>query len=101
MESKFDGGVLGMLGMSLLSALLCGITLGIATPWVICMYMKWFTGHTTISGKRLVFDGDGTALFGKYILWLLLTIITFGIYGLWVSVKLVKWVVAHTHTVEG
>ena len=36
-ESYFDGGILDYIGHSILAAIICGLTLGIATPWVVCM----------------------------------------------------------------
>ncbi len=98
-ESKFTGGLLGLIGISLLQGLLISITLGFGAPWAICMKEKWVAEHTIIDGKRLTFDGTGGQLFGNYIKWFLLTLITFGIYGFWLSIKMKKWIVKHTHTV--
>ena len=36
-ESYFDGGFLDYIGYSILVAIIFGITLGIATPWAVCM----------------------------------------------------------------
>ena len=60
-----------------LSALICGLTLGIATPWAVCTMQNWKTKHTLVDGQRLYFDGTGAQLFGNWIKWFLLTIITF------------------------
>lgn len=98
-ESKFTGGLLGLIGISLLQALLIFITLGLGAPWAICMKEKWVAEHTIIDGRRLTFDGTGGQLFGNYIKWFLLTIITFGIYSFWLSIKMKQWVVKHTHMV--
>ena len=97
-ESKFTGGLLGLIGISLLQGLLISITLGFGAPWAICMKEKWVAEHTIIDGKRLTFDDTGGQLFGNYIKWFLLTLITFGIYGFWLSIKMKKWIVKHTHT---
>lgn len=96
-ESKFDGGLLGMIGIGLLQGFLCIITLGIAYPWAVCLREKWYAKHTIIDGRRLTFDGTGLQLFGNYIKWFLLTIITLGIYSFWLSIKMKKWVTKHTH----
>ena len=80
-----------------LSALICGLTLGIATPWAVCMMQNWKTKHTVVDGQRLYFDGTGVQLFGNCIKWFLLTIIMFGIYGFWVHIKMEQWIVKHTH----
>lgn len=97
MKSKFDGGLLGLIGMGILTTALITFTLGIATPWAVCMMVEWYAKHTTVDGRRLKFDGTGMQLFGNWIKWLLLTIITLGIYSFWVDIKMVKWVVSHLH----
>ncbi len=99
MESKFTGGLLGLIGISILQSLLCFITLGIGAPWAICMKEKWIAEHTFIDGHRLIFDGTGGQLFGNYIKWFLLTIVTLGIYGFWLSINMKKWLVKHTHMI--
>lgn len=97
MESKFDGGLLGLIGISILQVLLITVTLGLGAPWAVCMQERWMAKHTIIDGRRLTFDGKGGQLFGKYIVWLLLTIITLGIYSFWLGIKMKQWVVSHTH----
>lgn len=98
-ESKFTGGLLGLIGISILQFLLTFFTLGLGAPWAICMKERWIAKHTIIDGHQLVFDGNGAQLFGKYIVWFLLTIITFGIYGFWLNIKMKQWVVKHTHMI--
>ena len=98
MESKFTGGLLGMIGVGILQALIIIFTLGLALPWAICMKESWYAKHTIIDGTQLTFDGNGAQLFGNYIKWFLLTVITLGIYGFWLSIKMKQWVVKHTHT---
>lgn len=100
MESKFTGGLLGLIGIAILTIIIILFTLGIGTPWAVCMKHRWMTKHTIINGKQLYFDGNGGQLFGNYIKWFLLTIITIGIYGLWLGIKMKKWVVKHTHFIE-
>lgn len=97
MESKFTGGLLGLIGISILQWIICALTLGICAPWAICLKEKWIAKHTYIDGKRLIFDGNGLQLFGNYIKWFLLTIITLGIYGFWLDLKMKAWIVKHTH----
>lgn len=94
MESKFTGGLLGLIGINILSMLLMTITLGIGTPWAVCMKEKWYAEHTIIDGKQLVFDGNGGQLFGNYIKWLLLSLITCGIYSFWLGIKMKQWVIS-------
>ena len=99
MESKFTGGLLGLIGIGILNALIIIFTLGIATPWAVCITQQWYAKHTIIDGYRLTFDGNGAQLFGNYIKWFLLTLITFGIYGFWVTIKMQQWITKHTHMV--
>ena len=87
-ESYFDGGLLQLIGWSLLGILLSVITLLIGVPWAVCMIERWKAKHTVIEGRRIAFDGTGGQLFGNYIKWFLLTIITLGIYGLWLGIKI-------------
>ena len=99
MESKFTGGLAGLIGITILQCLLNLITLGLGVPWSVCMKERWVAEHTIIDGHRLTFDGTGGQLFGNYIKWFLLTIITIGIYGFWLSINMKKWVVKHTHQI--
>lgn len=99
MESKFTGGVLGNIGISLLQGLLTLITLGIGTPWAICMRQRWICKHTYIDGRQLVFVGRGLHLLGHFLLWGLLTVITIGIFGFWVPIKMQHWITKNTHFV--
>ena len=64
-ESKFTGGLLGMIGICILQGLIITFTLGIAMPWAVCMYQKWLAEHTIIDGHKVRFDGTGGQLFGK------------------------------------
>ena len=96
-NSEFDGGLLGLIGISILQGILITFTLGLGAPWAGCIRERWVAKHTIIDGRRLTFDGNGGQLFGNYIKWFLLTIVTFGIYGFWLSIKMKQWVVKHTH----
>ncbi len=96
-ESYFDGTLGQQIGISIVTVLLCMITLGIYAPWGFCRLYRWETEHTVINGRRLKFEGTGGSLFGQWIKWLLLSIITCGIYSFWVQIKLKKWQVKHTH----
>ena len=101
MESKFTGGLLGLIGISILMWLLCFITLGLGAPWAVCMKERWLASHTYIDGQKLRFDGTGMQLFGNYIKWILLTVITLGIYGFWMGIKMKQWITKHTHFETG
>ena len=97
MESKFTGGLLGLIGIGILQSILIIFTLGIGTPWAICLKERWYAQHTIIDGRRVTFDGTGGQLFGNFIKWFLLSLITLGIYSFWLVIKMKKWVAKHTH----
>ena len=97
MESKFTGGLLGMIGIGILQALIITFTLGFGAPWAICLKESWYVKHTVIDGRKLTFDGTGAQLFGNYIKWFLLTLVTCGIYSFWLTIKMQQWVTKHTH----
>ena len=99
MESKFDGGLFGMIGIGILQAIIITFTFGLGTPWAVCLKESWYAKHTTIDGNQLTFDGTGAQLFGSYIKWLLLCSVTLGIYTFWLSIKMKQWVTKHTHMV--
>ena len=95
-KSYFDGGLLSLIGWSILGAIVISFTLGICYPWALCMVYGWKINHTVIEGRRLQFNGSAVGLFGNWIKWLLLCLITIGIYGFWVRIALEKWKVKHT-----
>ncbi|MBR7112197.1 MAG: DUF898 family protein [Clostridia bacterium] len=99
MESRFTGGLLGMIGIGILQGLIIIFTFGLGLPWALCLKESWYAKHTVIDGHALTFDGNGGQLFGNYIKWFLLTIITFGIYSFWLSIKMKQWVTKHTHMI--
>lgn len=94
--SRFDGNVLGYIGLTLLTALITIVTFGLLTPLAICMWYNWEISHTIIGGRRLKFTGTAMGLFGNWLKWWFFTMITFGIYGLWVTVKVLQWKAKHT-----
>ena len=98
--SEFDGGLLGLIGISILQFLLIVFTLTLGLAWAECMKIRWYAKHTRMNGKQVVFDGKGIQLFGNYIKWFFLTVITLGIYGLWLGIKMEKWKLKHTFVKE-
>lgn len=98
--SYFDGGLLQLIGWSLLGWFITVISFGICYPWALCMVYGWRIDHTVIEGRRLKFTGTALGLFGQWIKWLLLIIITFGIYSFWVRIALEKWRVKNTIFVD-
>ena len=95
-KSEFTGGLLGLIGINILSILIVIFTFGICVPYAVVIKQRWSTKHTYIEGEQLKFIGTGMSLLGQWIKWLLLTIITFGIYGFWVNIKMKKWVIRNT-----
>lgn len=96
MESKFTGGLLGLIGVGIVMFVLTVFTLGIAYPFAVAYKERWYAKHTIIEGKQLVFVGTGIGLFGNYIKWLLLTIITLGVYAFWLNIKIKQWKIKNT-----
>ncbi len=99
-NSQFDGGLLNYIGINILSAIIIVFTLGICTPWALCLTYGWKINHTIIEGRRLKFTGTGVGLFGSWIKWFLLCIITLGIYSFWLFIALEKWKVSNTTFVD-
>ena len=97
MNSRFTGGLLGLIGVNILQFLLIFITFGLGAPWAVCMKERWIANHTILDGRQVYFDGTGGQLFGNYLVRFLLTIVTLGIYGFWLNIKMKQWVVMHTH----
>lgn len=102
MESKklrgsFSGGMLGCLGINIVVFLLTLITLGIGTPWALCIKKRWEIKHTQYGGRQLVFDGRGHQLLGNTLKWFFLTIITLGIFVFWWGIKLRRWYIKHIY----
>ena len=96
-NSYFDGGLLQLIGWKILGHIVVILTLGICTPWAVCMVENWKVKHTVVEGHRLAFDGRAIQLFGNWIKWLLLCIITLGIYSFWLNIAMRKWVAKHTY----
>lgn len=96
-QSYFDESLLSYVGYVLLTTVITIVTLGLGTPWAICMMLEWKINHTVIDGHRLYFDGTGSQLIGSWIKWILLIILTLGIYSFWVHIKYQNWVTSHTH----
>jgi len=95
--SYFDGGLLQLIGCSILGTLITALTFGICYPWALCMVYGWKINHTVIEGRRLKFIGTAIGLFGNWIKWSILTIITLRIYGFWVGIALEKWKAKNTY----
>lgn len=95
-KSVFDGSGLELFIINLVGAFICLVTIGLASPWVICYRIGWDRRHTVYNGRRLAFNGTGIQLFGKWIVWFLLTIVTCGLYSFVMGLKLEQWILSHT-----
>lgn len=95
-ESYFDGGLLQLIGWSIVGFFITALTFGICYPWALCLVYRWKIEHTVIEGRRLKFSGSAVALFGNWIKWLFFVIITLGIYSFWLGIALEKWKVKNT-----
>jgi uncharacterized membrane protein YjgN (DUF898 family) len=91
--ATFQGGILAIFLFPLWAGPFATITLGLATPWIICIAMRWICNNTTKDGKPFRFKGTGGGLFGHFIIWWLLTFITLGIYSFWSTRNQIRWVV--------
>lgn len=96
-SSYFDGGLLGQIGIKILSFIIILFSAGLLAPVAICITYKWEAKHTVIDGRRLKFEGTAMGLFGNWIKWWLLTMITLGIYGFWTNIKVNQWKTKHIH----
>lgn len=99
-HSFFDGGLLSLIGWTIIGTIITVCTLGICYPWALCLVYGWKINHTVIEGHRLHFNGSAVGLFGNWIKWLLLSIITIGIYSFWVGIKLEDWKAKNTSFVN-
>ncbi|GAB2499225.1 membrane protein [Alkalibacterium psychrotolerans] len=99
-QSFFDGGLLQLIGWTILGTVATVFSLGLLYPWSLCKLFGWRINHTVVDGRRLTFSGTAFGLFGNWLKWWLLTVITLGIYSFWVRIKLEDWKVRHTHFVN-
>ena len=95
-NSYFDGGLLGLIGITAAQFFVTLITLTFGAYWAVCYGLRWHARHTVVNGRRLRFDGTAWQLFGNCLKWFFLTIITLTIYGWWVPIKYRQWVAKHT-----
>jgi hypothetical protein len=84
-KCQYTGTMGALFGQLFVSMLLCMITFGIYTPWMMVRLKKFAYENTAVNGQkgRLTFTGEGGTLLGTYILGVILTYLTIGIYGPW------------------
>ena len=95
LPSRFEGRLIALIGINILTTFVSIVTLGFAYPAMYCLKKRWIYSNTIVNGYRLKFTGKGSQLFGKYFLWTFLGIITIGIYTLWWPIKYQQWEVKH------
>ena len=99
-ESKFSGGVFPIFLFCIWAPILLTISLGLATPFIVCTVIKWICDNSSIGGKNYRFKGTAMGLFGRWILWYILTIITIGIYGFWSTRNQIKWIIENVEMIN-
>ncbi len=82
---RYTGTAGGLVGLHLVTMLLCLVTLGFYTPWAIARYVRFMYENTEVNGQRgrLTFAGDGGSFFVSWLLGHILTQLTCYIYGAW------------------
>ena len=55
MKSRFEGGLLGLIGVNILSWAITFFTFGLAAPWALCIKYRWVAKNTLMSIWRLHF----------------------------------------------
>jgi len=100
MESKFSGKVIQIFLFCIWAPILFTISIGLASPFIICTVIRWICNNSTISGKRFTFNGTAGGLFGRWIIWYLLTLVTIGVYGFWSTRNQIRWVIENLEIVN-
>ncbi len=62
-KSEFDGGILGLIGVNILSTIITFVTFGLGFTWAMCVRERYIVNHTIINGQRLRFIGSGEIYF--------------------------------------
>ncbi|MDR0909288.1 MAG: DUF898 domain-containing protein [Spirochaetaceae bacterium] len=99
-NAQFSGGVLPIFLFCIWAPILFSITIGLASPFILCTAIRWICTNSIIAGKSYKFNGTASGLFGRWILWYLLSIITIGIYSFWSTRNQIRWVVENIEMVN-
>jgi len=100
MESNFKGTAGEVFIFCLWMPILLVISLGFATPFLVCTLIRWICDKSVINGKRYKFNGTAGGLFGSWLKWSILSIITFGIYSFWAARNEIRWVVDNIEMID-
>ena len=57
-SSFFDGGLLPLIGWTILGFLVTGLSIGILYPWSLVMVYGWKINHAVTDGHRMQFNGS-------------------------------------------
>lgn len=68
-KSDFDGGLIGGIGISILSFINIFFIIGIESPEACVLSIDRYTNIKYIEWRRLKFVGTGLGLFGHFIKW--------------------------------
>lgn len=95
--SSFHGSVGKCFGLCLLTFVLVFCTVGLGTPWAVCMWHRYKMNNLVIDGYEIVFEGKGHQLFWRYHGVTLIAILSLGWFGVWAHIKIEDWLVERTH----
>lgn len=96
-DSVFTGNSFEYFGYALLTAIISGLTCGIAGAWCTVMLQKWEKKNTLIRNQVYSFDGTGGGYLLIYLTNILLIAVTCGIYVPWAIARTQRYFVSHTH----
>jgi hypothetical protein len=93
---KFDGTASEVIGLYILTVFAFLFTLGLATPWLATLWLKWMRRHTVVHQPgaepyRLRCDAGGIAYLVQAALSLLLVFVTLGLYLPWAIAQWHRW----------
>lgn len=95
-EGDYDGSILGLFLVRLVSGLLTLITCGIYSPWAFAKITRYQMEHTQYAGMRLGFKGTGGSYFLTWLKTVLLSLITCGLYA-FIKAPFLCWIAENTY----
>ena len=88
---EFYGKGLSYLWLTIWTAVLTTLTVGLLWPVAYTAQQRWVARNTRIDGKQLVFKGSGLGIFVLWLKILFLSVITIGIYAPWGWCAIKRW----------
>ena len=95
-DGDYDGSVLGLFLVRLVSGLLTLITCGIYSPWAYARITRYQMEHTKYAGMRVAFEGSGGDYFLTWLKSILLSLITCGLYAI-IKCPILCWIAENTY----